>query len=217
MAKKTSKKYLSDYEEDLIWMSYRYCIGRHTIAAGMHAGNIVKNAYEKLNPERQEFMAFDIRREIESVLRWSKPSFYLGTVFQRQDLPEYRPLELFIEAINNKTLEEVKTIGNIHLDSIGGDYVFDYKGQGETNNFSLTDLHDLMTWMDVASCFDTKSHKTCKCLNPDTGETQEVEYFESYVLSDFRNVKFTKIKVPVAEYVKNPFITTRINEECICG
>lgn len=216
MAKKTSKKYLSDYEEDLIWMSYRYCIGRHTIAAGMHAGNIVKNSYDKLNPERRDFMAFDIRREIESILRWNKPGFYLGSMFQRQDLPEYRPLELFIEAINYKSREELHKIKSIHLDSIGGEYTIEYLKDGECETFSLIELHDLMTWMDVASCFDSKSHKTCKVFNPKTNETEEIEYFDSYVLADFRSVRFKKIKVPVSEYVKNPFITIRIDEDCIC-
>ena len=31
---------MSDYEEDCMWMSYRYCIGRHAIASAMHANDI---------------------------------------------------------------------------------------------------------------------------------------------------------------------------------
>ena len=31
---------LDSYEEDSMWMSYRYCIGRHTIASHMRANDI---------------------------------------------------------------------------------------------------------------------------------------------------------------------------------
>ena len=51
--KKEEPKEMSMYEEDLIWMSYRYCIGRHTIAASMHAGEIAKHEYFRLSPERR--------------------------------------------------------------------------------------------------------------------------------------------------------------------
>ena len=46
MAKKKTEnvKMMTQYEEDCVWMSYRYCIGRHTIASHCHAGDIAKNA-----------------------------------------------------------------------------------------------------------------------------------------------------------------------------
>ena len=66
MAKKKTEsvKMLSQYEEDCVWMSYRYCIGRHTIASQCHAGNIAWNAYGRLTPERMQFMSEDINNEI---------------------------------------------------------------------------------------------------------------------------------------------------------
>ena len=65
---------LKDYEEDGIWMSYRYCIGRHTIASHMRAGDILKHYYKrlKLTPERCKFMAKDINKSIEDCLRWGQ-------------------------------------------------------------------------------------------------------------------------------------------------
>ena len=62
---------LSDYEEDCMWMSYRYCIGRHTIASHMHANDIWQNCRGRIKPERELFTAFDINREIEDKLRFS--------------------------------------------------------------------------------------------------------------------------------------------------
>ena len=67
---------LSDYEEDCMWMSYRYCIGRHTIAAHMHATDIWRNCKGRMSNERALFTAFDINREIESSMVFIKPYFH---------------------------------------------------------------------------------------------------------------------------------------------
>lgn len=61
---------LSDYEEDSVWMSYRYCIGRHTIASHMRAGDIWRNCKGRMNKDRQLFNAFDINREIEQHMQF---------------------------------------------------------------------------------------------------------------------------------------------------
>ena len=44
------------YMEDLIWMSYRYCIGRHTIAANSHAGDIAKYSFDHISENRKSFI-----------------------------------------------------------------------------------------------------------------------------------------------------------------
>ncbi len=61
---------LSDYEEDCMWMSYRYCIGRHTIASHMHASDIWQNCRGRMKKERELFTAFDINREIEQKMQF---------------------------------------------------------------------------------------------------------------------------------------------------
>lgn len=66
---------LSEYETDSMWMSYRYCIGRHTIASHMRAYDIAKQCYGRMSKERSIFNAFDINREIESHLSFSYPCF----------------------------------------------------------------------------------------------------------------------------------------------
>lgn len=62
---------MTEYETDSMWMSYRYCIGRHTIASHMRAGDIAEQCYGRMSPERSIFNAYDINREIEDRLRWS--------------------------------------------------------------------------------------------------------------------------------------------------
>ena len=66
---------LSDYEIDSMWMSYRYCIGRHTIASHMRAGDIWKNVKGRMSRDRFIFNAYDINREIEDQLRFKYPEF----------------------------------------------------------------------------------------------------------------------------------------------
>lgn len=63
---------MSDYEEDCMWMSYRYCIGRHTIASHGMAGDIAKNCYKRMSDERSIFTAYDINRSIEDCMRFGK-------------------------------------------------------------------------------------------------------------------------------------------------
>jgi hypothetical protein len=61
---------MSNYEEDCMWMSYRYCIGRHTIASHGMAGDIGKNCYKRMSDERSVFTAYDINREIEQKMQF---------------------------------------------------------------------------------------------------------------------------------------------------
>lgn len=65
------------YEEDSMWMSYRYCIGRHTIASHMRAGDIGTHCYGRMSEERSIFTAYDINREIEEKLQFGNgPEWY---------------------------------------------------------------------------------------------------------------------------------------------
>lgn len=58
---------------DLIWMSVRYCIGRHTITAAHHAGEIANIIYE--NPDiltkwEIERLIEDINNEVRRAQDW---------------------------------------------------------------------------------------------------------------------------------------------------
>jgi len=72
----TKNTKMTDYEEDCMWMSYRYCIGRKSIASQMHAGDIWLNCRDRMSHERQLFAAYDINSMIENQLTFTKPYFY---------------------------------------------------------------------------------------------------------------------------------------------
>jgi len=79
---------LDSYEEDSMWMSYRYCIGRHTIASHMRANDIARRCYGRLSNERSIFTAYDINKEIENCMlygycgpRWVFPCTSLNAIY----------------------------------------------------------------------------------------------------------------------------------------
>lgn len=60
---------MSDFEETCIWMSYRYAIGRKTIAAVTHARDIAMHL-DWIPENRREFTAEDILRTINGQTNW---------------------------------------------------------------------------------------------------------------------------------------------------
>lgn len=96
---------LSDYEEDCMWMSYRYCIGRHTIASHMHAGDIWKNCKGRMSNERSLFTAFDINREIESSMAFVKPYFHFPLTSLNRIYTS--AIDIFCEFLEDFKIEDI--------------------------------------------------------------------------------------------------------------
>lgn len=211
--KKKESNMLSTYEEDCIWMSYRYCIKRHTIVAYCHASNIAKNAYGRMSKERTQFMSKDINQEIYNVLHvhdW----FSIDNAWS---LKEYRPLDIFYQCLNNigiKTFDDIKKIRNIECwydkNGVLKTDVYYYNDKDKFNYRSFYDIKDLEVWQRLANLFDLKNHKWCECAG---GKIVEYyEYFTSYQTDD--GIVFEKIKCPIESY-HNFSVTTRINEQFI--
>lgn len=121
---------LSDYEEDCMWMSYRYCIGRHTIASHMHANDIWQNCKGRMAKERQLFTAFDINREIENCLHlgYNFPNFWFPiTSLNRIYSTAVDIVCEFIEDFDIKSEEDLCKYKDVHIklyDNIQG-YTFE--------------------------------------------------------------------------------------------
>ena len=125
---------LNDYEEDCMWMSYRYCIGRHTIASSMHAGQIWENCKNRMSKERQLFTAYDINREIENHLSFSAPYFHFPiTSLNEIYIPAIDIVCKFIEDNEINSIEDFIKYRDIYVK-------FNY----DTNDYSL----DVVTWED---------------------------------------------------------------------
>ena len=61
---------MSDFKETCIWMSYRYAIGRKSIASVCHAAEIAKHM-DWVDKDRWKFTAEDIYNEINNKIGWS--------------------------------------------------------------------------------------------------------------------------------------------------
>ena len=100
---------LDSYEEDSMWMSYRYCIGRHTIASHMRANDIASHCYGRMSEERSIFTAYDINREIERCLQfgcgptWLFPITSLNAIYTSA-------IDIFCQFVEDF---EIKTIDDL--------------------------------------------------------------------------------------------------------
>ena len=202
---------LSSYEEDCIWMSARYCIGRHTIASYCHAGDIANHAYGRMTKERMQFMAKDINREIYNCLHihdW----FVINNIW---NLKSFRPLDIFYQCLNDigfKTYDDIKKIKGIECfftkeGELKTD-VYYYNDNDKFNYKSFLDIEDLEVWQRLANLFDVDNHKWCKCIGG-----KIVEYYEYW--THYRTesgLEFRKIKCPIDGY-HNFSVTTRIDEQ----
>lgn len=193
------KKNLSSYEEDCIWMSYRYCIGRHTIAAHCHAGDIANNAYGRMTKERMQFMSKDINREIYDVLHmhdW----FNIDYVWNLQN---FRPLDIFYQCLNDigfKTYDDIKKIKSIDCyftkeNELKTD-VYYYNDKDKFNFKSFMDVEDLGVWQRLANLFDVDNHKWCKLIDDSI-----IEYYEFWTIKHTEEgLVFEKVKTPIENY-----------------
>ena len=205
MAKRKTKIEIPDFDfiDDCIWMSYRYCIGRHTIAAAMHAPQMAK--FLDMNPNvisegRKKFMAKDIRQEISDVLNY------------RDDVS----VDGFVEDVDAATLLLQHVVEN-HLDisqnwkfeiDLGMKTVYSYPSEGT----SSTDLFqffisDLLPWVKLANWLDPQEQITYRYK----GETKTEPGFTFYsVLKDI-----TAHKITCSKYAENPYATTYIDPKYI--
>ena len=145
--------------EDFIWMSYRYCIGRKTIAASVHAGTIAELIFKNpniLTDDRKIFMAQDIRQCILDTIRWNK-FIKIENHYNRVDWDVYSAiLEASIEC---PFPNEVTYIVDMEKKVVTWKR-FDI-GTNNINEFDKFDdmYHELIPWVKLANALDKTCHK----------------------------------------------------------
>lgn len=158
MAKKNKMNTCSDFEEMLMWTSYRYCIGRHTYVVSM-ADDMAQHYYNKLSDEKKNFTAMDIRREITDRLRFLPFTLDIHRWYSND---EYNPLKVlftYFEIEGIKSIEELATISRIEYDVHKDEYTSNRCESNFKSYISKMDIDDLIPWENLASLFDVKNHK----------------------------------------------------------
>ena len=201
MKKKEAKKELP-FSEDYLFMSWRYCIGRHTIAAHCHASTIAQDAYGKLSKERSQFNSEDINREIYDCLH-VKDFIDFGW-YGNIPKTHFKPLDVVYSILDKESIdsdEKARKIKSIVIDwnreKNDFDYSIYYFNDNDKNKDygrSMYDIQDLEVWQKLANLFDIENHKYCRLIDDTI-----CEYYECWQWNKGMDGKwsFKKYKCPV--------------------
>jgi len=228
MAKKTQKQnYCSTDEEMMMWCAYRYAIGRKTYVNTL-ANHIAANYYNRLSPERKQFISRDIKQCIDQVLSFGQPCFrYDGNVsHDNRDA-----LNDLIIWLNENVKEEKDLIGIGEIVCKQKSYSNpekEYYTELAHHNRTICDLgiSDLLLWYNLAQLFNIKDYKLVH-YKRDNGEEGTIKAFETWMPAIKENVEgsdifhyssrynFEKIYVGVDSYISQPYYHSHINPNFI--
>lgn len=190
-------KKITEFEETCMWMSYRYAIGRHTIASTMHANDIASNLFYRIPNDRKEFTAFDIAREIDNDLRFEF-NLFIDYPNENKNFKPYEILMEFIKKENIKDLNEFNKFKSIRYNCSTKEFKVKYDDSyvdayhsspiGDKQeeqydihkNYSTMNLEDLLHWQKLSACFDIHNLKVIHTLYE--GKEQDHICFKSYFL-----------------------------------
>lgn len=219
MAKQKKVKMLDEWTRDMVWMAYRYAIGRHTIAASSMCKEMAKNVYCKLERSRSEFMAQDIQKEIADHLRFYPFSFTMDYSIPSDD-NRFVPIDRFIEFLMDNKFTSDEALADFDRieckwDRESDTFTYETSEKKEKTGYLTHDWEDLMEWSNLAKLLNFKCHKYCIAKDPSTDEEVLIEYFESYRRKSYKTLEFEKVKVPCQQFSDNAYICTRIEESYI--
>lgn len=210
------KPALTEFEKDSIWMSYRYCIGRSTIASNYRATEIVDFLRTRsVSKDSLRFSAEDINKSIDDILRMSHNFWYEDATMQKNG--EFRPWMAMIEFLKMNNIisaVDLSTYTDIHYSPFAKEsykYVID---ENKRNFYaSFMTIEDLKIWSDLAAWMDDRCHHVAHCKDKD-GNLVDVEYFDSYMFSYRKEgLEINLVKTPVD--VWNGQVARYINEDYI--
>lgn len=200
-------------ENDLIWLSRNYAMGRHSYAA-YHCDDIMSYSNEVLSSERKEFMAHDIRSQISDHLRWH--SFFISKELEENN----SPLDLFLQFITDNNIDsdeqyqEYSRI-DVYLSSDGRiSYASEKKEHNKTYFSFLSDIDDYLGWDILASYFLPECHKKCRIVF--NGQESIVTYINSWIRKWNPEGKmfYERVKIPI-DKLPSRLKRTYLNEEYI--
>lgn len=192
--KKNTITISNDRMEDFIWMSYRYCIGRHTIAAAYHAdvirGLIMDNP-DCLSENRKAFMAIDIRRQINDLVYWRSNVHVDGP----RDTDLY---SLILYKGSEKPNEKVKFYVDEFYNTVTTEPCEDDKYVPYDK-----DYEDIIRWIKLANILDKSTHKII--TTNFNGEIKNVECYP-YPYKVDNGVYVTKWTSPEKTLVNDSYL-----------
>lgn len=202
-------------ENDLIWLSRNYAMGRHSYAAS-HCEDIMTYSNEVLSPERKEFMALDIRRELADHLRWQ--SFFFDVPMGIEET--HSPLDLFLRFITENGLDtedKIKEYSHIQVVAAPDGSIFyrtEKKPQERAWFNAYSSIDDYLGWDELASYFLPSCHKKCRVRYE--GKESIIPYIDTWVSVHNREgrIRYERAKIPI-DRIPSGFHRTYLNEKYI--
>ena len=161
-----------------MWTSYRYCIGRHTYVTSL-AGEMAQHYYDKLEDDRMEFTAKDIRREIYDKIHWLPFTFKIHRTYEEQSLNPIDVLMTFIDRVEIMSMDQLYSYSDVEYYVDKDEFIWSKKTPTIKSYFSISDIEDLIPWENLAACFDKKNHKMI--TTEYNGETKTFRCFKTWV------------------------------------
>lgn len=181
------------FMEDNIWMSSRYCIGRKTISASMHANDMA--LFLSMNPNivpNRDFLAVDIRKQINFIvgLNWN--------VHNDNNSNKIDILSLLCQYMYENNI--------IHPES----YMFEIRGNEvkatptHTDNDNVyrdfdTELQYMSNWIKLANWMDPQYLITYKNEKGEESTEMGFKYYDRYRDKILEHVVTNNL------YISNPF------------
>lgn len=205
-------------EQNLIWLSKNYAMGRHSYAAS-HWQDIVRYGTDVLSEGQRLRNAIDIRREIALHLQFGTPMFRMP--YNLEEV--YSPMDLFLTFVTEKCIdseEELLRYRSVNVVVTEGGKI-EYKAElvpdGESSHHYLTHgyIDDYLGWDALASLFYPPCHKTC--LVRSEGEEKLVRYFDAWQrrYNADGKIHYEKVKVPIDKFKSEPWAGWALIEENI--
>lgn len=204
---------MKDFKEDCIWMSYRYCIGRQTIAAYQHAGDIVKYGLDWISENRKEFTAKDIRWMINDKVCWNSRIKTSGYEEHNYDVISCIFKYLYDHKIENPEQYYLTHHWVVNIVTglvfVTGEYTAEISDLDKSMSiFSM--LNDYDPWIKLANLLDERKHIDVKVNYK--GEESIVKSFVHYMNYPDGIEKFY---IGVDDYKKNPYRLSYVAPEYI--
>ena len=202
-----------DVIQSMVWMSYRYCIGRHSIAANMHAPELAQ--FIDLNPKAardKQFTAKDIRQSISDVIRW-RDDVHVDGFPERVDA-----YSLILREIVDKKLDFEHKLYKYNVDfhtnivDVEEVQITDETAQRLSYLDSIIgqNISDLMPWIKLANWLDPQL--MISYHDPELDEDFVKPGFEFFIKW---GGQVHRVFATQETYMKNPFVDWYISPEFI--
>ena len=206
-------------EQNLIWLSKNYAMGRHSYAAS-HWQDIVCYGQDVLSEDQQIRNAIDIRCEIASHLKFGTPYFRMPYYLEE----DYSPMDLFLTFVTEKGIDFEEGLSRYESITVevardgGVTYKAEMKQETDESKsrfWPQNSIDDYLGWDALASFFYPKCHKTCRVRSE--GEEKLVRYFDTWQRRYNADGKthYEKVKVPIDKFKREPWAGWALIEENI--